>query len=469
MTSLNFGIEIQDDVIIRFSEMFRSLKSISWIGCYITDLAISVVVKNCPGLQSMKLAKCYNVTDASMLTISQYALELHTFHLIYNCEVTIEGYRSVLIKCSKLQHIGVSCCRKFDGTILAEIALRCANLRTLSIGSLRDVTEDHLIPFQGRCLHLKTLDFQPFPSVSGNAIAAVAEQYTDLQTLRLHLFGIKDISIKRIVDKCTQLKTLYLAGCRNITDSGILVVARNCPLLESIDLSHCKRVTDESCVALAESCPHLTSVSFSHCSYVTDIGVSALSTHCPDLTALHLSKCGFLCEHTFITAINRCAAKLISLELGGARVSPSVVVNISAQCTALQVLTLEHCAKLSLWSVREMCHSLCGLQMLQLLDNEWLTNDHVILIAESCSNLITLGISCKNVRRTFVLSAAAVEAIAANCRKLTYLGNCECSAGAWQVATAMAADGALRGVQMDLQLSPLSPNPLATIRSFLKW
>ena len=75
-------------------------------------------------------------------------------------------------------------------------------------------------------------------------------------------------STTAVVSKCTQLSSLHLWSCRNITDAAVVAVASGCKLLTTLDLRCCGNITDAAVAVLDLECK-LTSLSLGGCRNIT--------------------------------------------------------------------------------------------------------------------------------------------------------------------------------------------------------
>ena len=84
------------------------------------------------------------------------------------------------------------------------------------------------------------------------------KRFSELQTLNLSRCGdITDASVLEVARQCANLQKLYLAFSRKITDASVLEVARRCSNLQSLDLRWCDNITAACKNALQQSHPEL--------------------------------------------------------------------------------------------------------------------------------------------------------------------------------------------------------------------
>ena len=55
---------------------------------------------------------------------------------------------------------------------------------------------------------------------------------------------VDDKVVAAVISKCSQLTTLNMSGCFNVTNAAVLVVASECKQLSSLNLNCCRNVTE---------------------------------------------------------------------------------------------------------------------------------------------------------------------------------------------------------------------------------
>ena len=83
-----------------------------------------------------------------------------------------------------------------------------------------------------------------------------------LEHASLHRWSgtVDDAAVAAVVSKCTQLSSLHLWSCRNITEVAVAAVASGCKQLTSLNLGGCGNITDAAVVAVASRCKQLTTL-----------------------------------------------------------------------------------------------------------------------------------------------------------------------------------------------------------------
>jgi len=123
----------------------------------------------------------------------------------------------------------------------------------------------------------------------------------------------------------TGLRQLCIAGCHQITDQSLIVIAQHCPQLELIDISSCRLVTDQAIIALARNCKKLRHISAPNCLKITDTSLSALGHEAHNLSHLNVECCDYITDNGVIDMVKG-ATKLKALNLRGCNELTAVCV-----------------------------------------------------------------------------------------------------------------------------------------------
>ena len=84
------------------------------------------------------------------------------------------------------------------------------------------------------------------------------------------------------------VKTLHIAGAKNVTNYGLAQLGRGCQSLTSLDISHCSKVSDVGVRAMAIGCTKLVCVGLAGLPLVKNVGIVALGQYCLDVAELSL-------------------------------------------------------------------------------------------------------------------------------------------------------------------------------------
>lgn len=122
------------------------------------------------------------------------------------------------------------------------------------------------------------------------SVIALAKNCPKLQNLSLFSLEITDASVKEIANNCTDLISLSVSGCQNITDNGAVHLTKLVNL-SSLYLNQAK-ITDKSILYITSKCTRLRALSLNECSLLTDKAAVAIATWTHCLQSLSMNKCG---------------------------------------------------------------------------------------------------------------------------------------------------------------------------------
>jgi len=165
----------------------------------------------------------------------------------------------------------------------------------------------------------------------------------------------------------SELQTLNLSGCSNITDPSVMEVARRCSNLQTLNLEWCTNITDASVMEVARRCSNLQTLNLTCCSNITDASVMEVARRCSNLQTLTLYGCSNITDTSVMEVARRCS-NLQSLNLGGygSRITDASVMEVARGCSNLQTLNLQFCRNITDASVMEVARRCSNLQTLNL-------------------------------------------------------------------------------------------------------
>ena len=199
-----------------------------------------------PNLLSLNLTGCIYITDASVLEVTR--------------------------RCSNLHTLNLTCCDEITDASVSEVARRCSNLRRLNLTHCDEITDLSVSEVGRRCSKLHTLNLRGCYNITDASVLEVARQGSNLQSLNLAGCNITDASVLEVASGCSNLHTLHLAGCDRITDASVLEVARR--WFESPNTRPRRLLEHHRCqrVEVARRCSNLQTLNLRGCSNITDVG-----------------------------------------------------------------------------------------------------------------------------------------------------------------------------------------------------
>lgn len=135
------------------------------------------------------------------------------------------------------------------------------------------------------------------------------------------------------------LQVLDLTACSKLTDHSLAFIGANCPALAILRLRMCDQpgISDAGIAAIASGCTELVTLDVRGCAQLTPASVTAVARHCPSLQRLCLAGCTAMDDAAMgVLAGSRCASTLVDLDVTRCKsVSSAAVRNMLFKCSAL--------------------------------------------------------------------------------------------------------------------------------------
>ena len=115
------------------------------------------------------------------------------------------------------------------------------------------------------------------------------KKFPNLNSLCFNWCNITDVSLAGVGGQYSNLRSLNLSDCMNITDTSLREVARRCSTnLQTLDLksgsyNSPSRITDASVLEVARQCSNLQTLNLGCCSKITDTSVMEVARRCSNL------------------------------------------------------------------------------------------------------------------------------------------------------------------------------------------
>ncbi|KAM7332523.1 hypothetical protein ACRRTK_009231 [Alexandromys fortis] len=286
--------------------------------------AVATLCRQQPGLTSLDLSGCSELTDGALLAVSRGLRHLRHLSLRKLQRLTDAGC-TALGALHKLQSLDMAeCC--LDASVLSMIPALGPSLKVLDLSSCVALTNQTMQAICTYLIHLSVLrlawckELQDWgllglkepsekPGLSSQLHQEVENQAPDpqepnsdprspsllmLQALQeLDLTAcckLTDASLAKVL-QLPQLRQLSLSLLPGLTDTGLVAVARGCPSLERLALSHCSHLSDEGWAQAARFWPRLQHLNLSSCSQLTEQTLDTIGQACKQLRVLDVAMC----------------------------------------------------------------------------------------------------------------------------------------------------------------------------------
>ncbi|GAA0160927.1 hypothetical protein LIER_17367 [Lithospermum erythrorhizon] len=293
------------------------LRCIKLDGCQVTCSGLKALGNWCASLLELSLSKCSGVTD--------------------------EGLSSVVAKQKDLKKLDITCCRKITHVSIAHITNSCTSLTSLRMESCSSISKEAFVLIGERCRLLEELDLTD-NEIDDEGLKSIS-RCSNLSSLKLGLcLNLTNAGLIHIGIRCSKLKEIDLYRCAEIADFGIMAIARGCIGLEMINIAYCRDISDRSFISLSK-CTKLNTLECRGCPLVTSLGLGAIAIGCKQLTKLDIKKC-YNIDDTGMVPLAHFCQNLRQINLSYTSVTDVGLLSL-ASVSCLQSLTVLHLKRLS--------------------------------------------------------------------------------------------------------------------------
>lgn len=90
---------------------------------------------------------------------------------------------------------------------------------------------------------------------------------------------VTDELLEKIASRSQNITEINISDCRNVSDTGVCILACKCPGLLRYTAYRCKQLSDASIMAVASQCPLLQKVHVGNQDRLTDEGLKQVIIH----------------------------------------------------------------------------------------------------------------------------------------------------------------------------------------------
>ncbi|KAM9507547.1 F-box/LRR-repeat protein 17 isoform 2-T2 [Guaruba guarouba] len=204
---------------------------------------------------------------------------------------------------------------------------------------------------------------------------------------------VTDELLEKIASRSQNITEINISDCRNISDTGVCILAIKCPGLLRYTAYRCKQLSDASIIAVASQCPLLQKVHVGNQDRLTDEGLKQLGSKCRELKDIHFGQCYKISDEGMIIIAKGCLKLQRIYMQENKLVTDQSVKAFAEHCPELQYVGFMGCSVTS----KGVIH-LTNLRNLSSLDLRHITeldNETVMEIVKRCKNLNSLNL-CLN-------------------------------------------------------------------------
>ncbi|XP_019511687.1 PREDICTED: leucine-rich repeat-containing protein 29 isoform X1 [Hipposideros armiger] len=252
-----------------------------------------------PGLTSLDLSGCSELSDRALLAVSRGLRHLQHLSLRKLQRLTDAGC-TALGGLWELQSLDMAECCLVSGRELAR-ALGSVHGAPPPLASLSLAYCSSLKPHR-ELEHQALGPKDPSPQPQGSSLFMLQS----LQELDLTACSkLTDASLAKVL-QFPQLRQLSLSLLPALTDKGLVAVARGCPSLERLALSHCNLLSDDGWTQAANFWPRLQHLNLSSCCQLTEQTLDTIGQACKQIQMLDVA----MCPGISMAAVRRFQAQL---------------------------------------------------------------------------------------------------------------------------------------------------------------
>lgn len=340
-----------------------SLTSLNLSGCFkVTDMAVDCVTRQLPNLEVLNLNGCGCVSDWGMCLIARRLRKLFVLE----------------VRACKVSDAGLMLIAGFTPDGEPSIDSGLSQLEQLNVRFCLLVSDIGLERISRNMRHLVSLDLRRCANVSDAGIEHVATIATLKRLVLNRCVHITGDGIWHLASRPSSLNELDIGSCRRI-GNGITNIFEGPGIVgvTKLYVRSCEGVSDSVLGTLAQTFVRLTELDISECALVTCQGIAALWPSLHELRCIHLRSCRGLTNRALRHLSQICSLRTVTLKgcrkITGRYVNPASGEQIQANFTELDVsftgvgdTGLRHIAEVKQWVSTDLfskldCQKLCVL------------------------------------------------------------------------------------------------------------
>ena len=327
---------------------------------YLTKQGIIEMLQMC-GTQ-LKVLELNNtkITGEGLSVLKENFVNLETLTLRHCKHITKEGMKDILQMCgTRLKVLDMSGTKVTD-EYLSGFKEKLINLETLTLVDIEGITQQGISEFLQLCgTLLKALDLSE-TNVTGEGMTVLKEKFINLESLVLrHCSNITDQGMVELLHMCgTKLKLLDLSPT-DISGEGLSVVKGKFTNLETLALGGCENVTQQGFLEILQMSGTQLKALYLCYTNITGEGLSVLQGNFMNLRTLNLRCWAGFTEQGLIALVQMCGTNLKVLDLFKTRITCEGLTALEGKLVNLETLNLGYCEYITDLGMMELLQ-ICG-------------------------------------------------------------------------------------------------------------
>jgi hypothetical protein len=281
-----------DAVFKSVSKIYTKISSFSVMNCsYIFDEHLNKLTNS---IERLEISGCSNITDY--------------------------GAKNITECCPNLYYLSVAGCLKLTSTSFFYFASTYRTLVYFNMSGFREVVEESIIAIINNNANISYINTSKCSNVGDKTIRALANTCPDLTSLVTEYCPKIKTSLPYLLENCKNINLFNISNCHNINNMNDVAnaFAQNASNLQTLSLANCDNVTDDIVAILTQYCQRLTSIDLTACDLLTDVSALEISMKAKELQSFNISGCK-----------NMTHVILIPLIIKGPQLSKLKYVNLS--------------------------------------------------------------------------------------------------------------------------------------------
>lgn len=333
---------LQESSLLTLVSNFTALQVLNLENlCNVTDSVIEAAAKNCPQIHSLFLNKCRNITDKSIIALSERTV-IATLGIEYCHNITATSIIELSLKCGKhLKEICMTDCYQVNDEAITALARNCQNLKLIGMERLNITEEamDILVSHQHKNLEILGTENCRHIDWKHVKVTPMEKSLSNLQFFSADFNNfLTDEVLINITKNNKGLRELYVNGCSNISDKSIIEIADHLENLECLGIECCPKLTEKCIFKFASNASlKIKVLGLNGNNQLSDGSICALVSACQNLEGLYLNETAISDTSLFYIALY--LKKLAYLGLSGiASITKEGIKSIAEGCQLLRIL-----------------------------------------------------------------------------------------------------------------------------------
>uniref|UniRef100_K3WKE1 Clu domain-containing protein n=1 Tax=Globisporangium ultimum (strain ATCC 200006 / CBS 805.95 / DAOM BR144) TaxID=431595 RepID=K3WKE1_GLOUD len=351
----------------------------------ITNEDMDVIAKNNRFCCSFQLAHCSLLSDVSMLRVSLYCTQLESLDISHLELVTDAALLGIGKNCHRLKRLWMTNCRQISDLGVEAVVRGNPKLEELGLSFCERIS-DQCFPTIGKsCPNLSVLEVELCMQLGNAAMKhLVAGLAASNKLRRLNIAGCRRISDEGLVEVakyCTRLKEVNVRLCDKLTDMSVRMVTHNCLELEVLNMEEIYAASykiflfdqegDGRGVVEKNLAAKLKVINLTGCSGLTDLALGHLFRRAKMLRSITLSSCTGISDEGLVWMLED-------------------MLDHSRCGECLEHVDFSYCSQLSATAIRALVVQCPNLTSLNLSGCVHLTDENLVDIINACEKLVRL-------------------------------------------------------------------------------